>query len=571
MTKPKTIRYDRPDTEIRYINWLAQIIALGMFQHLYLIAGRGAAKTTSILAERLQEMVYDLPGAPVALVADTYSNLQKNVLPTLQEGLRLLGWEEDIHYRIEKAPFDKGVWPDYEPHNIISSYKHTIIFFNGFNLTMISLDRPSSAAGRSYVAIMGDEVKFFVESKIAKLTKAVRGYQVKYGQSPFYRSQTFTTDMPNPNLIGEYDWILKHLKRMDVKQIVRILKVGFVYNEVKKEYVIAKDSGDKKELANVKRKLDRWEARWRKVRKKSVFFWVASSFINADILGVDYFSEEFDAALEDVAQAILSLKPSLTAGNRFYSQLDAKHFYQDGADSYWSEAFGIRDQEDCRILAKLDKTKAIDMGVDFGNMNSMLIAQEGKKKREYNILKEFYTIPPNSLRELADEFLEYMQPHEHKVINLYYDRAGNNYKKTGQDLASKLKKAIEKNSAGHRTGWKVILKSIGQGNIHSNTEYNFMIDLLSETNPMLPKVNIDQFNCRCLKSSLELAPTKITSRNGRKLVVKDKRSEGLPTHKLPKQSTNFSDAFKYLMCRKNWLKLSKGHRRQSVGDVSTTG
>jgi hypothetical protein len=566
MTKPTKISLDRPDVEVRYMNWLAQISGLCMFQNLYFIGGRGSTKTTAFQAERLQEMVYDLPGAPVALVADTYTNLQKNVLPTLQEGLRFLGWEEEIHYRIEKPPFDH--WE--KPYNIISDYKHTIPFFNGFNLTLISLDRPSSAAGRSYVAILGDEVKFFREDKIAKLTKAVRGYKVRYGDSPFYRSQTFTTDMPNPNLIGEYDWILKHRKRMDPKAIVTILKVAMVFNDVKKEFVLAQDSKDRKELANAKRKLDRWEARWKKVRRKSVFFWVASSFINADILGVDYFSDEFETGLDDVLQAILSLKPSLMAGNRFYSQLDARHFYQDGADSYWSEAFGIRDQEDCRILSKLDKSKAIDMGVDFGNMNSMLIAQDGKRKREYNILKEFYSIPPNSIRELADDFLEYFEPHEQKTINLYYDRAGNNYQKTGQDVATKLKKAIEKNADGRRTGWKVILRSIGQGNIHSNTEYNFMIDLLSEVNPLLPKVNIDQFNCRCLKSSLELAPTKISNRRGRKLIEKEKKSEKLPVHKLPSLSTNFSDAFKYLMCRKEWLKLSKGHRRQSSGDVSTT-
>lgn len=567
MTKPTKIKLDRPDVEVRYMNWLAQLSGIGMFHSLYFIGGRGSTKTTAFQAERLQEMVYDLPGAPVALVADTYSNLQKNVLPTLQEGLRLLGWEEEIHYRIEKPPFDH--WKE-RPFNIISSYKHTIVFFNGFNLTLISLDRPSSAAGRSYVAIIGDEVKFFREDKIAKLTKAIRGYKVRYGNSPFYRSQTFTTDMPNPNLIGEYDWILKHRKRMDVKEIVRILKTGFVFNDVKKEFVLAKDSGDRKVLANVKRKLDRWEARWRKVRKKSVFFWVASSFINADILGVDYFSEEFESGLEDVAQAILSLKPKLLAGNRFYSKLEEKHFYQDGSDSYWSEAFGIRDQEDCRILAKLNKKKAIDAGMDFGNMMSMIIAQDGKG-REYNVLKEFYTLPPKSIRQLADQFIEYFKPQEEKTLNLYYDRAGNNYQKTGQDLASQIKKAIEKDDKGKRTGWKVILRSIGQSTIHSNTEYNFMMDLLGETNPQLPKVRICQFNCKCLKSSLEKAPTKITNRNGRKLVVKDKRSEGLPPHKLPTESTNFSDAFKYLLCRKHWLKLAKGTRKQSAGNLTTVG
>lgn len=566
MTKPTKINLDRNDVEVRYMNWLAQINSLCMFQSTYYVIGRGGAKTTSILAERLQEMVYDLPGAPVALVSDTYTNLQKNVLPTLQEGLRLLGWEEDIHYVIEKEP--PSHWD--RPFNIVSSYKNTMVFFNGFNLTFISLDRPSSAAGRSYVAIIGDEVKFFREDKIAKLTKAVRGYRVKYGESPFYRSQTFTTDMPNPNLIGEHDWILKHRKRMDTKKIITILKVSFVYNEVKKEYVLAKDSGDRKEIANVKKKLDRWEARWRKVRKDSVFFWIASSFVNADILGVDWFSEEFATGLEDVSQAILSLKPSLMAGNRFYSKLQEKHFYQDGCDSYWSEQFGIRDEEDCRILSKLDRKRAIDAGMDFGNMISMLIGQEGKK-RDYNILKEFHTLPPKSIREIADQFISYFKHQEEKTLNLYYDRAGNNYSKTGQDLASQIKKAIEKTEDGKRTGWTVILKSLGQGNIHSNTEYNFMNDLLSGMNPLLPNVLIDQFNCKCLKSSLEKAPTKVVNRNGRKLVVKDKKSEGLPIHKLPTESTNFSDAFKYLMCRKKWLKLSKATTKQSSGSLSAVG
>lgn len=567
MTRPTKIDTKRPDVDVRYMHWLAQITGIGMFQNLYVVAGRGGAKTTSFLAERLQEMVYDMPGAPVALVADTYTNLQKNVMPTLQEGLRLLGWEEEIHYRIEKPPFDH--WKE-RPFNIISNYKHTIVFFNGFNLTLISLDRPSSAAGRSYVAIIGDEVKFFREDKIAKLTKAVRGYRVRYGNSPFYRSQTFTTDMPNTNLIGEHDWILKHRKRMDPKQILLIIKTGFVLNEIRKELVFAQDTGDRAEIRKVKKKLKRWEERFNKIRKSSTFFWVASSFINADILGVDFFSEEFSTGLEDVKQAILSLKPSLEAGNRFYTKLEAKHFYQDGSDSYYSEKFGINDEEDCRILAKLDKTKAIDAGMDFGNMNSMIIAQDGKG-RVYNLLKEFYTVPPKSLRQLADQFLLYFKPHQEKVLNLYYDRAANNYRKTGQDLATQIKKHIEKDSKGKRTGWKVILKSIGQGTIHSNTEYNFMISLLSEETKELPLVRIDQFNCRCAKSSIEKAPTKITNRNGRKLIVKNKTSESLPPHRLPKESTNFSDAFKYLMCRKKWLKYAKKGSSQSVGSISTVG
>ena len=94
-----------------------------------------------------------------------------------------------------------------------------IIFYTGFNLTLVSLYRPSAAADNSYVHIIGDEAKFFPEAKIAKLTKALRGYYVKYGKSVYYRGQTFTTDMPNPNNTGEYDWLLRQAKRMDVEKI----------------------------------------------------------------------------------------------------------------------------------------------------------------------------------------------------------------------------------------------------------------------------------------------------------------------------------------------------------------
>lgn len=560
----KKIKSDRPDVAIRFSNWFAQFCALVLPQKLFVILGRGGSKTTDIQVERLQEMVWDMPGAPVALVSDTYINLQKNILPTLLEGLKMRDWIEDVHYVVEKTP------PDHfeKPYNIITSYKHTIVFFNGFNLTLVSLDRPSSAAGRSYVALIGDEVKFFPENKFAKLTKAVRGYEVKFGNSVFYRSQTLTTDMPNINNVGEYDWILNMQKEMNVPRIILALQAGFTYNEVKGEYINALDTNDKKTIENAEKNLKRWEEKWKKARKGTNLFFIASSFVNLDILGNEYFVDEFKMALEDVQQAIFSMKPTLDSGTKFYPLLSDKHFYKDGNDPYWSEHFGIRDTEDCRILKYLDRTKSIDAGVDFGNMLSLIIAQPGQQDT-YRLLKDFHTIPKNYIRELADLFLEYMKPHEEKVLNLYYDRAGNNYQKVKQDLASKLKNAIEKDKDGKRTGWKVTLMSIGQGNIESFIEYDFMIELMSGKNRKLPKLLIDFFNCRTLKSSLELAPVKITTIRGKKRISKDKSSESLPAHKLPMKSTNFSDAFKYLLCRKVWLRHVKGMKSTSTGTLST--
>jgi len=69
------------------MNWLAQFLAMILPTNLALIAGRGSAKTSEIQVERLIAMMYDMPGAPAAWVADTFTNLQANVLPTVLEGL----------------------------------------------------------------------------------------------------------------------------------------------------------------------------------------------------------------------------------------------------------------------------------------------------------------------------------------------------------------------------------------------------------------------------------------------------------------------------------------------------
>ena len=576
MSKKKIIQKNREDVEFRYSNWFSQLINLLQPKVLAVIAGRGTSKTTDILSERIQEMAWDMPGAPVVLVSDTYANLQKNVLPTILEGLRLKGWEENVHFVVEKEPpkptadqlrkcppeFREHFW---KPYNIISGYKHRIVFYTGFNLTFVSLDRPSASAGYSYVALLGDEVKFFQEEKIAKLTKAIRGYQVKYGRSKYYRSLCFTTDMPDPNNIGEHDWIFKYAELLDPKKVVLALKTAFVVNDIRREYVIALEDNDKANCELILKKLQRWEERLELVRKDLCFFYIVSSLVNVDILGVDYFSKEFAAGLSDIQCAILSLKPKLTAGNRFYSNLSETHFYRDGNHSYYSEMFGLRDAEDCRILKYLNVDAAIECGVDFGNMLSFVIGQPQGNK--YRVLKTLYTLPPEFIPELGKEFVRYFSHHKQRTLKMYYDRSGNNYSKVKEDQAGKLKAAIE-TVDGVRTGWKVILMSEGQGNIESNYEYIFMNELMSNTNHKLPTLLIDMFNCKELKSSLEIAPVRISSVRGRKVVTKEKSSEKLPAHQLPLKSTNFSDAFKYLICRKEWMRLIKNSGNFFVGSVS---
>lgn len=587
MSWRKKTGVDRPYIKKGFANWLAQMCAMLMTKYFFVIAGRGSAKTTDLLAERLIEMAYDMPGAPVVWVSDTYTNLQKNVLATLLEALESKGFKEGIHYVMNKRPPEftaselESIEPKYreqfwKPYNKLATYKNTMIFFTGLNVTFGSLDVPASLAGRSYVHIFGDEVKYFKESKIGNLLKAIRGYTAKFGHSVFYRGQTFTTDMPNTANIGEYDWILRQGKKMKSSALSMVLQTALVANQALGELLAAKQSGKTDEVIKKKRVYERWMDRWNKIRlfpDAHTFFYIASSFVNADILGEEWFEDGKNSDLGDFNTAVLSMPPGLQNGDRFYSNLSERDFYMDGTDPYWGEQFGVMEEHDCRELKYLNKDKPLDGGMDFGNMNSLSIAQEDAK-RNYRILKFHYTLAPEWFTDLAVDIRKYYKPHRNKVLNLYYDRAANNLKKVGVDYASQFKKAMEWEEIDGKevkTGWTVILHSENQGNIGQNEEYNFMQQLFARSVKTLPRVLIDFFHCKPLRCSLELTKTIKKNVKGVDMVVKDKRTEKLPIKRLPLESSNPSDSFKYLMMRRRWRDMVKARKAQDAGDIAIRG
>jgi len=173
------------------------------------------------------------------------------------------------------------------------------------------------------------------------------------------------------------------------------------------------------------------------------------------------------------------------------------------------------------------------------------------------ILKELYSLPPAGVRQLADEFITYFKPMSSKVLMLHYDRSMNNYHRSEADMATQIKKNIERDADGRPTGWHVILLSKGQGNLGSNTEYRLFMDLLSgNLSNRLFRLHIDRHNCANLKSEMEVTKTKLAgSANGSNVIVKQKTGDKLPLARLGKESTNLTDALKYFIMRKEWMYL----------------
>jgi len=565
------LKIDEINAEIRYANLVKMTIDLVKPKNLVFIGGRGTAKSTDIIAERSIDICYDMPRAPFAFVADTYVNLMSNIVPAI-----LLGWERKKwfeydqatgfgHYVVDKQPPDH--WP--KPYIKTFDYKHTISTHLGNKFFLISLDRASISAGISVVHHFIDECKFAREDRVSRLFPTLRGDALLYGNSNYFMGQTFCTDMPNPNM-GEYDWIFRLEKNMNKEQIVRIIQTSLLVNELNITLYNAQQSNNEKLIKATNFKLQRWTARLKKIRQGSTFFYIVSSFANADVLTLNYFKNLFESLdFEEFKSSVLSIKASLEKNARFYGNLKAAHFYDDSYDYAYYDQFGLLDniKQNSLGLKYIRHDQLLEAGFDAGNMMSLVIGQE--QGSTYRVLKNMYILSPEWIRELANKFLEFFAKHKRRTLHLYYDRSANQYSKAKQDFASKFKQNIEKDNDGKATGWNVVLMSIGQSNITHSEEFDLMNELMGGNNKHLPKLQIDYHECRELKSSLENAPL---IKDGRGNIKKDKSSEKLSAQRLPMESTNFSDAFKYLLCRKKYLKVVKHrHLTTTLGDAKIRG
>lgn len=573
MSRKTSVNSNNSDIQTRFATWISMVISLISPKFLFFIAGRATSKTSDIIAKRFIEACFEMPGAYFAFVADTYVNALKNIVPALIEGLIREGWIEGIHYVVDKAPpahFGK-------PYKPPQSYKNTISVFNGCFVNIVSMDQPSGSAGNSYQHLFGDETKYLEFDKVKKLTPALRGY-ADFAHSVLYRGSTFTTDMPNVGE-GEHDWILDREKDMDVEKIKLALQVGFVLNDLNKEMYHALRMPDntrveelkkEQEIKRVQKLIDRWTIRWNKARKDSTFFHVVSSFVNADYLTEGYFSDSLKAlGPEEFSTAICSFKTTLEKGKRFYVHLGEQHYVEGINTEYYRRRYKIGDnvQETSLASKYIDHNAPIDGGVDFGDQLSIVTGQENGNF--VDLIKNFWTLPPESSKEIARQFTDFYKDHRNKVFNMYYDRSGNQYSQIKKDWATELAEHIKEADSD----WTVNLMSRNQATILHEEEYNLMKSMFGEYNSDLPTIRICKFGCRETKSSMELAKTKIKTdvKTGKKTIHKDKSSEGISMAKRPMYSTNMSDAAKYFFARDKWMKLAAKRRKSKLSAPGTVG
>lgn len=558
MQKNLPIQQNDDHTVVRYGSAVMMTLDWIDTTNMVAIAGRGTAKSTVIIAQRSRRCVELMPGAPFAIVANTYSNLINNIMPAVENGWKLQGWIEGVHYVRGKRPPEE--WQR-KCSIIVHDYKYCYSFYNGSVLFLGSLDNPSLLAGKSVVHLFFDEAKYASDAKAARVMPVLRGNAIAYGGCHLYGGVTVTTDMPDVTE-GEYDWFFRYASEMDPQRILRIVQAASVRNELLQRYAGLQLADVAPSLiAALENDIAYYDGALRKLRAGQTYFVNLSSFANIDVLTPGYIYRLYNGALErpEFMKSVVGMRPTLKREMRFYTLFDETHKYTDGTITGLPATTS-------RDLRHLDPERPIDGGMDFGNMMSLVIGQDDG--RTYRVHCNFYELPPGWLRELADQFLHFFNSHRHKVLNLYYDRAGNNYAKQGEDMAGKFKQMVERREDGSRTGWTVNLMSRDQSVIKQHAEYNFMYEMMAGRNPRLPRLLVDTVNCTEMVCSIEGARADIKYRGDKKIVSKVKKTERLPPKKLPRLSTNFSDAFKYLMMRPVWLDASKPDTVTAVPGVA---
>lgn len=529
----------------KYLNNAQQRAILVDPWSYYGIMGRGSGKSVGTLSGRSSRISYAMPGCAIGWYGDSYINLQSNLIPAVIIGWRALGYIEGIHFVRDQAP------PPHFKQSIFApkTYKHTIVWHNGTIYFLISDDRPDSARGRSLQHVLGDEVKLVNFDKMKRAVfPAIRGERLSYGTNPFFQGFTFTTDMPDRE---NGQWLLEKEKLMNRRQIEIIAVLSLDLNKQLYAQILA----DEKDKAKYQPMINYLKKKLNVYRYKSVYYDTASTFINIEALGLDTIDNYLmSLGWHEFKTSVLNILPD-TVENLFYSGFGKSHLYHATNYDYY-DSFGIRSDIDKSSIGDKDvnHNKPLDAGMDFGNMNSLVIGQEWGN--EYRALKFFHALDPLKISDLAKMFTDYYKFHKNKVLNYYYDRAANARRPDSNiSYAEEFRRDILRNDSA----WRVTLKSVGWPNVPHQDRRLLWLNILDDKNTRYPSFRMNEPNCSELKSSMQLAPTKVVDG----VVKKDKRSERKRLELLPTQSTNPSDALDYLMWGKYSSRLPKSGSTQA--------
>jgi len=535
--------------------------------------GRAGGKT-EWFGKRIMDVAYSMPTELSFICHKTYMALLTNIIPNLlsyyrtprgiqqrpllREGIDYIIGEKDIPEHFTQPRFP------------ILNPRHSLIFSNGHHIRLVSSDQPDSIAGANGVHAFVEEMKHNKGDKLkTRVFPALRGGTPFSRRSHYYQGITGISDTARVDL-GEDNWFEDFEKLVDDKLIQEIITLSLHINKnlyeverLKREKEKRKDPTDQERIQRriVKhiRAVKRWEPTLRQMRSGAVYYLRASSFVNKDFLGFNFFKTQLDSlTIDEFLSSIAAIRPKSIV-DMFFGGFDARiHTFDDSYIYRSIHDFNLKDtfRLTAEYLKYYNPKEPIDLGYDPGHFSSIVVGQEKKKDNEYRVIKEFYCWHPQQQDELARQIWSFFGPWaQNKKINLFYDRAGNKRREEHERITSDariLKRELE------AYGFRVELKNERQRTIYYYEHYKLILMLLAETMRYTPRLRICSNECPNLVSSIHLSPIK---RDDGKIELDKTSEKKIALQHQAGLSTQIPSALMYLIYGKFYILLPSDTRR----------
>lgn len=529
---------------------------------LFVEGARAVGKTEGVMGPRIIRVANDMPGELSFLVHKTYIALMSNVWPNIQayfsrpvlvNGRVRPMLEYGIDYIVGESKIPSHFR---KPRYPIAYPKHSILFRDGHHLQMVSSDQPESVAGRSGVHAFIEEMKHNKGEKLkTRLFPSLRGSSAEIRRSQYYQGITGVSDTARVDL-GEDDWFESYEKNVDLALIEEITTVSLHLNAaLYKRYKLLSQQKQtsnpvtleciRLELQKADRTIALWTPRIADMRRNSTLYIRASSFCNKDILGPKFFKTQLETLdIDEFLTSICAIRHKEVVNKFFANYNKEKHQF---ADSYIYDSILKLDLKEhflltSRYLLHYDKREELLVGYDPGHFSSLVVGQEQNYGTELRIIKEFFCHYPDEQPELARQFYEFFgQDSINKHIILYPDRAGNKKREDLEKISTDsriLKRELES------YGFTVELMNEGQATVYHWQQFKLLLLIFGNMSNALPRVLIDENECKNLCSSIMLSPLKKT--DGR--IELDKTSEvKIPLKSQAGLTTQIPSALIYLL------------------------
>ena len=510
--------------ELCYMNSVQMLASIIDPNMLYAEWGRATGKTEGVMGPRLIRVANDMPGELSFLVHKTYVALMTNVWPNIQayfsrpvivNGRQRAMLEYGVDYVVGETRLPSHFRL---PRYPVSYAKHSVIFRNGAHLQLVSSDQPESVAGRNAVHAFIEEMKHNSGEKLkSRLFPSLRGGSAEIRKSAYYEGVTGVSDTARVDL-GEDDWFEDYERNMNCELIEEIASVSLAVNKsLYRQFVLNRELRETKDPVSMEKIrleqqqlaafLARWKPRLADMRRNAVYYIRASSFRNKDILGPKFFKTQLDTLnMDEFLTAICGVRHKEVT-NKFFAAYDkARHQFK---DSYVYDAILSHDLKDkflltARYLRHYDRREPLYVGYDPGAFSSMIVGQKKYFGRQLDIIKEFWAYYPEEQESLAQQFYQFFGADAvNKVVHLYPDRAGNKRREELEQITTDsraLKAALE----GY--GFSVILHNEGAATIYHWQQFKLCMMLFGEQRNFLPRVRIDENECKNLCSAILISP-----------------------------------------------------------------